>query len=803
MKNVSDVYTLTPMQQLMLIHSRSNLQSDTLFSQFQYTIRGPLNRETLQQTWEHIVQRHPALQTIFLWKDLNKPLQVVKKETKLPWVYQDWRSLSLDEQNNRLAAYLEGDKNAGFELDRIPPIRFGLFQLEDEVYRLVWSSHHLILDRWCLSILADELPRIYASIHQKKPVSLPPAKPFKDYISWLKQQQVADAKAFWQSEFLGYHNELPLNTIRSFDSVDKAPKQATQKAIFPTNLSEKIQSFTRKEHLTMNTVLQCAWGLLMTHYSSLNDAIIGVTVSGRPADLPGVEHIVGTFINNLPVRVAYKGSEKLGLWLKNYQKKMSEMQKYDYVSLDSIQKWCQLPYDKPLFDTLFVYQQAVSLEQPLNEDVSLIGIPEGAKSNIPITLTIEGSDAGITSWISYAANDFSDAVVAQLLEQLQNVLEWFVENSEAELRELTIFTEEELQTLENKRNSWAQNPFEKSNISAQRTIGPPRTSLESLIADIWADLLNLETVGIDENFFDLGGSSLLAVKLITEIEEKTGVSLPISVLFDSPNVSRLAEVVGGEKWKPRWKAMVAINDVSGHKNTPLFLVPPSATSAIHFAELAKHLETDYPVYSFTPLGLDTDKEPQNRVEDMAALYLREIRDIQPNGPYQIAGSCFGNLVAYEMAQQLENQGESTILIAMDPFYLTQWKPKKRGFGYYLHRTWHFLRSGVLLSEFIMRTKGLFRRKQLEKDDKTKKLLSSHDIARTTYVVKPFSGKMSYLQSEENFRLGYHLRWNNLNQGLHESYVVKETNHSNLLRSSNLKRVANTIITILEKQSGKQ
>ena len=800
MKNVSDVYTLTPMQQLMLIHARSNPQSDTLFSQFQYTIKGPLKHEVLQQSWEKIVHRHPALHTIFLWKDLNKPLQVVKREIKLPWVYQDWRSLSVDEQNERLAAYLEEDKTAGFELDRITPIRFGLFQLEDEIHHLVWSSHHLILDRWCLSSISDELPEVYASIHRNEPLGLRPARPFKDYISWLQQQPEADAKAFWQSEFEGYQSTLPSDAMRSFDNRDTASREVLQKATFPISLAEQILKFSRKEHLTMSTVLQCAWGLLMTHYNSLDDAVIGVTVSGRPADLPGVEKIVGTFINNLPVRIVNEGSEKLVPWLKKYQKKMSEMQKFDYVSQDSIQKWCDLPYDKPLFDTLFVYQQAVPLEQAIADDISMIGIPEGAKSNIPLTLTLEGSDAGITSWISYSENVFSAAVVTKLLEQLQNVLKWFVENPQAELRDLSVFTEAEHQALEIRRNAQRDSSVEKPARSTNRNVEPPRTSLETLIAEIWADLLNLENVGIYENFFDLGGSSLLAVKLLTEIERATGVNLPISALFDSPNVSKLAEVVGKGDWKPRWRAMVPINDVNGSNKPPLFLVPPSATSAIHFAELAKHLESDYPVYSFTPLGLDTNEEPQNRVEDMAALYVREIRDVQHHGPYQIAGSCFGNLVAYEMAQQLQNQGEATVLIAMDPFYLTQWKPEKRGVFYYLLRTWHFLKSGVLISEFVMRTTGLFRRYKLEKEDKTRDLLLNHDKARTTYVVKPFAGKMSYLQSEENHRLGYHKKWSELNQGAHESFVIPETNHANLLSSKNLNRIAKTITKILEKQS---
>jgi thioesterase domain-containing protein/acyl carrier protein len=802
MKNVSDVYTLTPMQQLMLIHARSNPQSDTLFSQFQYSIKGPLEREIFQQAWEYFVNRHPALQTIFLWKDLSKPLQVVRRESKLLWLYQDWRNLSEDEQQYRLVTYLKEDKNKGFDLDRNSPIRFGLFHLADEDYHLVWSNHHLILDRWCLSILADELPKIYMSNLQHKPLSLPQSMPFKSYISWLQQRQEADAKAFWQSEFMGYHNVLPLNALRSIDSTNSTPTNVSQRASFSTNLSEKILRFTRNEHLTLSTVLQCAWGLLMNHYNSQNEAIIGVTVSGRPADLIGVERIVGTFINNLPVRISADGSEKLIPWLKKYQKKMSEMQKYDYVSQDRIQKWCNLPFDQLLFDSLFIYQQAVPLELPLTENVSLIGIPDGAKSNIPITLTIEGSEAGFTAWISYANNQFSDAAVTQLLEQLQNVLRWFVENPISLLGELTIFSEEERRNLQNNQISLMNNVTEMSELSSQRIIVPPRTTLESLIVEIWAGLLNLETVGIDENFFDLGGSSLLAIQLLSKIEKETGVSLPISVLFDSPNVRKLAEVVGKGEWSPRWKAMVAINDVSDHNNAPLFLVPPSATSAIHFADLAKHLESDYPVYSFTPIGLDTDEEPQNRVEDMAELYIREIRDIQPNGPYQIAGSCFGNLVAYEMAQQLENQGESTTLIAIDPFYLTQWKPEKRGIVYYLYRTWQFLRSGVLISEFFMRTSGLLRRYKLEKQEKTKNLLHNHDLARTSYIVQPFPGKLSFLQSEENHRLGYHIKWNELNEGSHESFVIPETNHGNLLSRKNLKHIANTIVTILEKQSNK-
>lgn len=804
MKNVADVYPLTPMQQLMLIHARSNPDSDTLFSQFEYTIRGPLEQQVFRKAWETIVRRHPALQTIFLWKDLNKPLQVVRQETELAWLYEDWRGLPGAEVQNRLANYLDQDRATGFNLDRSPPIRFGLFHMEEDAHHLVWSSHHLILDRWCLSILAEELPAVYAGILQNQPVRLPPVRPFKDYISWLQKQDEEKARAFWQDELRGVDPGLPLDAVRSDGSIKENAGEILQQVVFPGELTEKVVQFAKKEHLTKSTLLQSAWGLLMCHYNDLNDSVIGVTVSGRPADLPGVENIIGTFINNLPVRAPFDRSEPVIAWLKRRQKSMSEMQKFDYVSQDTLQKWCDLPYDRPLFETLFVYQQASSPEQPLTDTVCMTGIASGAKSSFPITLTIEASDESITAWISCTDKDISSLAVEQVLQQLPQVLNWIVTHPEAELGDLTVFTEAERKEMLQRRQDRKGRAAASAGIRGlQGPIEPPRNSLEALIAGIWADLLKVEAVGIHQNFIDLGGSSLLAVKLLAAIEEQTGVSLPISVLLDSPSVSKLAEVVAQGDWQPRWEAMAKVNESNGQTGPPLFLVPPAATSAIHFAELAKHLESDTPVYSFTPIGLDTDREPQSRVADMAALYLREIRDVQPNGPYQIGGACFGNLVAYEMVQQLESQGEAAKLITIDPFYLTQWMPQKRGGLYYLRRTWHFFSSGVLLSEFTRRVKGLFRRRALEQEDRTKKILASHDIARRSYVVQTFTGKMFYLQSEENHRLGYHLRWSKLSQGSHESFVIPETNHGNLLSSKNLGRIAKAITEILQKQPEEQ
>src|SRR5207253_947469 len=202
-------------------------------------------------------------------------------------------------------------------------------------------------------------------------------------------------------------------------------------------------------------------------------------------------------------------------------------------------------------------------------------------------------------------------------------------------------------------------------ITVSHTFVPPRDELETKLVDIWQKILSRSRVGIYDNFFDLGGYSLLAVRLMRRIEQTWGKRLPIVALFQTPTIESLANLLRQEKQARNWSSLVMIQE--GRKGKPpFFCVHGVFGEVLGFRDLARHLGPDQPVYGLQARGLDGKQPPLTRIEDMAACYLQEVRALQPAGPYSLGGVSFGGVVAYEMAQQLLAAGaEIGLLILFD------------------------------------------------------------------------------------------------------------------------------------------
>jgi thioesterase domain-containing protein/acyl carrier protein len=189
----------------------------------------------------------------------------------------------------------------------------------------------------------------------------------------------------------------------------------------------------------------------------------------------------------------------------------------------------------------------------------------------------------------------------------------------------------------------------------------PQTQLEKSLTAIWVNVLAVKAAGVDENFFDLGGHSLLAVRLFAQIEKELGKRLPLATLFQAPTVAQLAAVIQKD-WTPEWSSLVPIQ--SNGSQPPFFCVHALGGNVLEYRELARHLGADQPFYGFQSAGLDGKLSPHTRVEEMAAHYIKEMRELQPTGPYFIGGRSLGGIVAFEMAQQLRAQGEQLGLLAL-------------------------------------------------------------------------------------------------------------------------------------------
>src|ERR1043165_626695 len=286
-ENLEDLYELSPMQQGMFFHSLYAPGSGVYLEQSLLTIEGELDHATFQRAWERIVARHSILRTAVLWQGLEKPVQVVYRQLEFEIEQHDWRQLGADEQHQQLELFIRNDQARGFDLERAPLMRGALIQGADNFYKFLWSRHHLILDRWSRALLLKEVFSFYNAFSRDLNLELEPSKPYSDYIVWLLAQDRAAAERFWRQVLAGFANPTPLG----FESESAHGADGKQYEYQSVRLSAKatasLREFAREQKLTLNTLVQGAWALLLSRYSGEQDVLFGATVSGRPADLAG------------------------------------------------------------------------------------------------------------------------------------------------------------------------------------------------------------------------------------------------------------------------------------------------------------------------------------------------------------------------------------------------------------------------------------------------------------------------------------------------------------------------------------
>src|SRR6185295_18259940 len=217
------------------------------------------------------------------------------------------------------------------------------------------SNHHLILDGWSLPLVFKEVFMMYAALKRGHDLRLPASTPFRDYIVWLKHQDLSKAASFWKLALKGFTAPTPLNLQRQQTAASNSPGSYLQIGLSPTATAD-LQRMCKHHQLTINTVVQGAWGLLLWRYSGQADVVFGATVSGRAAEISGIEQMVGLLINTLPVRLKMEPGAAVGGWLQQLQGAQAEMRQYEYSPLVEVQGWSEVARGLPLFESLLVFE---------------------------------------------------------------------------------------------------------------------------------------------------------------------------------------------------------------------------------------------------------------------------------------------------------------------------------------------------------------------------------------------------------------------------------------------------------------
>lgn len=444
---VEDLYILTPLQQGMMFHTLYGQETGDYVVQMNFTFTGQMNLSAFEMAWQQVLNRYEILRSAIVWKGLRVPHQVVYRRVPVIIDAEKVSHLGEEEQERRIAEYLKTDRKQGFALDQPPLMRWKLFIRGQSQFQLIWSYHHVLLDGWSMPLVWHEVITTYHRLVNQQELSLQPVRPYKEYIAWLLNQDPQKAEQFWRKKLQGYTSPLSLEAERQpAEHTEALPQQHVMQ--LPLDLTEKLTQFARQYQCTLNTLVQGAWAILLSVYSGEIDLMYGATGAGRPAELPGVEEMVGLFINTIPVRVQIEKQSAVLPWLKVFQQEQVELRQYEYTPLVDLHKWSQLPQGESLFRYLYVFENYPlgEIDQKHFGQLELKEISGSEQVNYPLALVVAPGERLWMKWM-YDQQVFATETIRQMGEQLQRLLAQIVEAPFTPISHLSLLDRAEKEQL--------------------------------------------------------------------------------------------------------------------------------------------------------------------------------------------------------------------------------------------------------------------------------------------------------------------------------------------------------------------
>ncbi|WP_433730545.1 non-ribosomal peptide synthase/polyketide synthase [Actinoplanes sp. CA-051413] len=421
-RNVEDVYPLTPLQAGMVFHSLVDEDSGVYADRTQLRLGGVTDPAALAAAWQRVVDRTPALRTAVVWEGVDQPVQVVHREVTLPVTHHDWRALDDAARADALRSLLAEDLAAGVELTAAPLMRLAIARTADDEVLVVWTSHHVLLDGWSVGQVFTEVAEQYAAIVRDRAPRPVHRRPFRDYLAWLAGQDTDQAEQYWRGVLAGLSAPTPLPYDRQPVEAHRTESAETVRLRLPEPESAALRQAAQQYGLTVNTVVQGAWALLLSRCSGENDVVFGTTVSGRPAELPDVESMIGMFINTVPTRVSVPDGEPVGEWLRSLQQAQSEARRFDWAALSQLRAWSEVPAGTNLFDSVVVFENYPYDEASVAAgELRLREVRAGDTTNFPLALSAYLAD-GLRLELAYDPRLFDAATAQGLAERLRLLL---------------------------------------------------------------------------------------------------------------------------------------------------------------------------------------------------------------------------------------------------------------------------------------------------------------------------------------------------------------------------------------------
>ncbi|MHA6486325.1 amino acid adenylation domain-containing protein [Bacillus cabrialesii] len=446
--SIQDIYPLSYMQEGMLFHSLLQKDSQAYVEQASFTIEGKVNPQFFQNSINALVARHDIFRTIFISQNVSSPQQVVLRERNVIVQEKDITHLNEEKQSQFIEQLKEEDRAQGFQLQKDMLMRINLIQTGEGQYTCIWTFHHIMMDGWCLSIVLKEFLHIYASYVHGSPISLEPVQPYGRYIKWLMEQDKEQAVSYWEHYLSGHDQQTMLPRQKKTNG---RSRQEHVTFSFSKEESSRLSELAAREEVTLSTIFHTIWGILLQKYNNNDDAVFGSVISGRPAEIEGIEQMVGLFINTIPVRVQGEKTPFLQL-IKDMQKDRLAAEAYSYHPLYEIQ--ARSAVKQGLIDHILVFEN-----YPVQQEIQMLNKHEHASDLFQIHNFTVADETNYSFYLmvapgeeihikmSYDAEQHDRSFVLSVKGHLLNAVSQILNNPNLPPSEIDITTDAEKQQL--------------------------------------------------------------------------------------------------------------------------------------------------------------------------------------------------------------------------------------------------------------------------------------------------------------------------------------------------------------------
>lgn len=653
---IEALYPLTIHQQGLLFHHLSDAE-DVGALMVQCELNGKLDFERLKLAWQKTANRHEILRSSVHWKKIETPVILVRPEIEIQVILNDWSSFAASEQEEKLNLFKSDSKKTKITLDKNPLSKIVIVKLGVDSYYLLWYCHHLLLDGWSSNIILNDFMKYYDMLLSGEEVRLETVPSYKSYLSWIKQSSDTEATNFWNKTLEGFNSPTLFHQLGQFGS----KKLGLRNSTFSEQTSESLIALAKNNHITMNTLFQGIWSVLLSQYFDAEDVVFGTTVSGRSSGFPKIELMTGMLTNVIPVRANLLSQQDVFESFKNIQSQQQIARNHERFSIEELLENDENLNRGTLFDSLFVFENFPSSDH-VGSSLKMSGFTSGVSSTYPLTLIISTKN-NITIDLLFDENIIS-----------KNVSNWFIEQFGVLVEKL--LTDVNLKNIDlrgalgSSVKSTGTTYIKGSLQTSKIEFVAPSTDMEVVLSKIWEQVLGVQNIGINDNFFAIGGKSLNAVKIFSKLSKEHEFKLPPTTLLEYPTIAEIAKLAAIENDdSDELKFLVPLRK-KGSK-APLFCVHAGGGHVFFYNDLAKHLSQDRPVYALQPSGIDGANKMHHSISEMTTDYLQEIKRIQPKGPYHILTYCFGTAVGIEIIRQLEKTNEMGHIIIMDTMALQE------------------------------------------------------------------------------------------------------------------------------------